>query len=120
MITIQFTEPQARFLHRYMSYFKDFYEDPEDFYEDFTERGCSLTLSECLDVSSLFFRKLHLSPIMHHTIKAVTVKEFIKKLQEYPEDYEVCVPDDSGYFLLSPDIKVDGDTIIIYGIDSLQ
>ena len=47
-------------------------------------------------------------------------KEIIKKLQEYPEDYEVCVPDDSGHFLLSPDIKVDDDTIIICGIDSLQ
>ena len=42
-----------------------------------------------------------------------TVKEIIKKLQEYPEDYEVYVPDESGYFLVSPDIKVDGDAIVI-------
>jgi hypothetical protein len=58
MITVKFTEQQVRFLCRYLSYFQEFYEYPEDFYEDFTEKGCELTLTECIDVRCLFMRKL--------------------------------------------------------------
>ena len=44
----------------------------------------------------------------------ITVEEFIKKLQEYPKDYEIWVPDETGYFLEYPFIKVEGDSVVIY------
>lgn len=60
MINVQLTEDQIRFLCRYLSYFQDIYDDPEDFYEDFTEKGCKLNIFECLDVRSVFIRKLYI------------------------------------------------------------
>jgi hypothetical protein len=43
----------------------------------------------------------------------MTIEEFIKKLQEYPKNYEVWVPDETGCFLLYPNIKVDEENVVI-------
>lgn len=43
----------------------------------------------------------------------VTVEEFIKKLQEYPKDYEVKVLNQSGYYYLPPEVEVIGETVCL-------
>lgn len=111
-IKVRLTDRQIRFLSRYLSYFQEFYEDAEDFNEDFTEKGCELTLSECLEVRSVFLRAIHLRPYLEDLETKITVEEFIEKLQYYPQNYEIRALD--KMVLEYPAIKLDEEVVVIF------
>jgi hypothetical protein len=50
----------------------------------------------------------------------LTVDQLIKKLQEYPKDYEVKVLDQSGYYYLPPEINVIGDNVLFSATSNMH
>lgn len=59
LCSLQLSKDQTKFVCLLMDVFHEIYpEFPEDFDEDFTQKGCKLDLGKCLDISTIFKREL--------------------------------------------------------------